>query len=77
MPHYYVYGERREIPESPVFAAYLRRTDVAIVSIDMHEGHLSEASDCPCPSPRGRDIVPNVDRFHDEARELGIPQLFT
>ncbi|MCW3678777.1 cysteine hydrolase family protein [Burkholderia cenocepacia] len=73
MVHYYVYGEKREFPEAPVFSAYLRREGTAIVSIDMHEGHLSEASDCPCPAPRGRLIVDDVDRFHDEARALGVP----
>ncbi len=45
----------------------------AIVSIDMHEGHLSQDADCPCPAPRGREIVDAVDAFHARARSLGIP----
>jgi biuret amidohydrolase len=73
MTHYYVYGERREFPALPAFASYLERESTVIVSIDMHEGHLSESDDCPCPAPRGRLIVDEVIRFHDEARAVGVP----
>jgi nicotinamidase-related amidase len=45
----------------------------AIVSIDMHRGHLDDSPDCPCPAPRARDIVKPIDAFHDSARALGIP----
>ena len=73
MQKYYVYGEERAYPDTDDFAAYLDRTRTAVVSIDMHEGHLSESPDCPCPAPRGRMVVNAIDEFHDKARELGIP----
>lgn len=67
----YVYGERRELP--PGFEAFADRAASAIVSIDMHEGHLADTPDCPCPAPRAREIVGPIDTFHDEARRLGVP----
>ena len=39
----------------------------------MHQGHLADTPDCPCPAPRAREIVAPIDRFHDEARALGVP----
>lgn len=39
----------------------------------MHEGHLADTPDCPCPAPRAREIVAPIDAFHDEARRLGVP----
>jgi nicotinamidase-related amidase len=67
----YVYGEKRELPEG--FDAFADRTHTAIVSIDMHEGHLADTPDCPCPAPRAREIVAPIDAFHDKARALGVP----
>jgi biuret amidohydrolase len=67
----YVYGTRRDLPAGFEEFADIRRT--AIVSIDMHEGHLADTPDCPCPAPRARDVVGPIDRFHDEARALGVP----
>lgn len=67
----YVYGERRALPDG--FHEFLDRSRSAIVSIDMHRGHLEDSPDCPCPSPRGRDIVAPIDDFHDRARALGVP----
>lgn len=67
----YVYGERRELPGG--FEAFADRAASAIVSIDMHEGHLADTPDCPCPAPRAREIVGPIDTFHDEARRLGVP----
>lgn len=67
----YVYGQKRELP--PGFEEFtdLRRT--AVISIDMHEGHLADTPDCPCPAPRARDIVEPIDRFHDTIRGLNVP----
>lgn len=45
----------------------------AVVSIDMHDGHLSDDPDCPCPAPRAREIVAPINAFHAEARARGIP----
>ena len=67
----YVYGMRRDLPKGFEEFSDIRRT--AIVSIDMHEGHLADTPDCPCPAPRARDVVAPIDRFHDEARALGVP----
>lgn len=68
-----VYGTPTEIDPDGAFAAWLDPARTAIVSIDMHEGHLSEDPECPCPAPRGREIVAPIDAFHREARERGIP----
>lgn len=67
----YVYGERRMLPEG--FEEFADRGRSAVISIDMHEGHLSASPDCPCPAPRAREIVAPIDDFHDRARALGIP----
>lgn len=71
MTSYYLYGERRPLPAGQAYEAYLDPIRTAVVSIDMHEGHLSESPDCPCPAPRARAIVDAVDGFHDRARALG------
>jgi nicotinamidase-related amidase len=67
----YVYGSKRTLP--PGFEEFLDRSRTAIVSIDMHQGHLADSPDCPCPAPRARDIVAPIDAFHAEARKLGVP----
>lgn len=72
MTDHLLYNTTRPLPDRPEFAAYFDPARTAIVSIDMHEGHLSESPDCPCPSPRGREIVEPIDRFHAAARELGV-----
>src|SRR5205085_1523999 len=67
----YVYGEPRELP--PGFEEFIDPSRTAIVSIDMHEGHLAETPDCPCPAPRAREIVEPINHFHVAAREVAIP----
>jgi biuret amidohydrolase len=67
----FVYGERRPLPEG--FDEFLAVADAAIVSIDLHQGHLADTPDCPCPAPRAREIVEDVNRFHAAARGLGVP----
>ena len=67
----YVYGEKRDLPDG--FAEFADPGRTAIVSIDMHQGHLADTPDCPCPAPRAREIVEPIDRFHDAARVLGVP----
>ncbi len=67
----YVYGKCRVLPDG--FDLYADPGKSAIVSIDMHQGHLADTPDCPCPAPRAREIVAPIDIFHDEARRLGIP----
>lgn len=67
-----VHDAERDIDPAGEFAAWFNPTRTAIVSIDMHEGHLSEDPACPCPAPRGREIVAGIDAFHREARALGV-----
>ena len=47
--------------------------EIAAVSIDMHRGHLDDSPDCPCPAPRGREIVEPINAFHRTCRRLGVP----
>ncbi len=67
----YVYGKPQDIKSG--FDDYLDPTRTAVVSIDMHRGHLDPSPDCPCPAPRARDIVAPIDAFHDRMRAMGIP----
>jgi biuret amidohydrolase len=67
----YVYGERRELPDG--FDDFFDRSRTAVVSVDMHRGHLEDSPDCPCPAPRAREIVEPINEFHRHARSLGIP----
>jgi biuret amidohydrolase len=67
----FVYGERRALPEG--FDEFLAVADTAIISIDLHQGHLADTPDCPCPAPRAREVVDGVNRFHAAARALGVP----
>ncbi len=67
----YVYDDKRSLPAG--FGEFAERARSAVISIDMHQGHLSDSPDCPCPAPRARDIVAPIDAFHDRARSLGVP----
>ena len=55
------------------FEDYLDPAKTAVISIDMHRGHLDDSPDCPCPAPRARAIVKPIDTFHEKVRALGIP----
>ena len=67
----YVYGKPQDTHD--LFEDYLDPAKTAIVSIDMHRGHLDPSLQCPCPAPRAREIVAPIDAFHDGARALGVP----
>ena len=67
----HVYGKPNDIETG--FDDYLDPARTAVVSIDMHRGHLDPSPDCPCPAPRARDIVAPIDAFHDRARAIGVP----
>ena len=67
----FVYGEVRELEIG--FDEYAEFRHSAVVSIDMHQGHLADAPECPCPAPRMREIVHPINRFHEAARECGVP----
>jgi biuret amidohydrolase len=67
----YVYGVKKELPDG--FEEFTSLADTVTVSIDLHQGHLSEDPDCPCPAPRAREVVDGVDAFNEVARSLGVP----
>lgn len=69
--HSYLYGRRRALPDDGSYEPYFDLTHTAFVSIDMHEGHLSESPDCPCPAPRARGVVDAVNSVHRRGRDLG------
>jgi nicotinamidase-related amidase len=66
-----VYGQEREVGTN--FADHLDSRQTAVISIDMHRGHLDDSPDCPCPAPRARELVAPINAFHDSARALGVP----
>lgn len=66
----FVYNQPRDLDPGQ-FADYLDLSRTAVVSIDMHRGHLDDSPDCPCPAPRARDVVAPIDTFHDQVRALG------
>lgn len=68
----YFGSELKTVPDK-LKEVFLTRKDTAIITIDMHDGHLSTDPDCPCPSPRGREIIKPLNEFMDAARSLGIP----
>ncbi|GJD54762.1 cysteine hydrolase family protein [Methylobacterium dankookense] len=67
----YIDGALRDL--GPEFSEFFDRGRTAIVSIDLHRGHLEDDPLCPCPAPRARDVVAPVDAFHAQARRLGVP----
>ena len=73
MASIYVYQEKKALPNKQPFQEFLDYSKTAVVSVDMHEGHLSEDSDCPCPAPRAREIVEPIDTFHDSCRQRSVP----
>ena len=73
MSNIFVYGQRRPLPEDAAFESFLDPARTAVVSIDMHEGHLSDDADCPCPAPRAREIVAPIDRIHEACRARRLP----
>ncbi len=62
----------KEVPQN-IYDEFLRKQDTAIITVDMHEGHLADDPECPCPSPRGREIVKPLNGFMEKCREIGMP----
>jgi len=66
----FVYGQPRDTDGG--FEDYLDPAKTAVISIDMHRGHLD-----PSPIPRAgaarSRIVAPIDAFHDRVRALGVP----
>jgi nicotinamidase-related amidase len=67
----YVYEQARDLGRE--FDDHLDPARTAVISIDMHRGHLDDSPDCPCPAPRAREIVAPIDAFHERARAFGVP----
>ena len=61
----YFNNVQKEVPQQ-LQEVFLDPKDTAIITIDMHDGHLSEDPECPCPSPRGREIVEPLNNFMAE-----------
>jgi nicotinamidase-related amidase len=66
-------GARRELPEDVAFERWFEPEHTAVISIDMHRGHIGPEALLPCPAPRARDRIPEHNAFHAAARELGVP----
>jgi nicotinamidase-related amidase len=66
-----IYGQPRDVGAE--FADHLDVSRTAILSIDMHRGHLDDSPDCPCPAPRARELVGPINAFHTAARAMGVP----
>lgn len=66
-------GEWKELPDDAVFDRWLDPVHTAVVSIDMHRGHVGPEDALPCPAPRARDRIEVHNAFHSAARELGVP----
>lgn len=62
----------KEAERGAGFEDYLDPRGTAVISIDMHRGHLDDSPDCPCPAPRARELVAPIDAFHDQVRALGV-----
>ncbi len=52
----FVYEQPRELDPAQ-FADYLDPSRTAVISIDLHRGHLDDSPECPCPAPRARELV--------------------
>ena len=66
-------GTRRQLPHDEAFELWLDPEHTAVVSIDMHRGHIGPEELLPCPAPRARARIPEHNAFHAAARELGVP----
>lgn len=70
----YFVGARRELTNPTFFDYYLDPAKTAVITVDMHKGHLDvDDPNCPCPAPRGLEIVGPINDFTAQARGLGIP----
>src|SRR3989442_2907325 len=67
----FLVGQRKSTPR--VLGEGLDPRGAGGVSIDMPRGHLDESPDCPCPAPRGREIVEPINAFHRICRRQRVP----
>lgn len=74
MYYYYEGREKRALPSNEALEKWLDPADTAVVSIDMHRGHIGpEDEGLTCPAPRAREAISAHNAFHAHCRELGIP----
>lgn len=71
--HAYFDGIKKELTDKVFEELYLNPQKTAVITIDMHKGHLDEDPECPSPAPRGREIIEPINRFTEKCRELEIP----
>lgn len=69
----YFNGVKKPVVDRQFFDLFLDPGKTAVITIDMHRGHLDNDPDCPCPSPRAREIVEPLNGFTASCRQLGIP----
>lgn len=69
----YFDGIKKTLKEDIFQELYLNPRKTAVITIDMHKGHLDEDPECPSPSPRGREIISPIDQFTEHCRKLDIP----
>lgn len=77
----YCYLEDRERTVLPsgvpgydeAFEDWLDPETTAVVSIDMHRGHVGPDAKLTLPAPRARARIPAHNRFHQACRDVGIP----
>ncbi|SDE04912.1 cysteine hydrolase family protein [Sporomusa acidovorans] len=69
----YFNGVKKSLAGTELCNYYINATKTAVITIDMHRGHLDAGPDCPCPAPRARAIIKPIDKFTAACRQLGMP----
>lgn len=69
----YFEGKKVELPCKELYEMYLDKERTAVLTVDMHKGHLAEDPECPAPASRGREIIEPINHFTEECRQRGIP----
>jgi nicotinamidase-related amidase len=64
---------RKSLPSNEAFDRWLDPDTTAVVSIDMHRGHVGPEDQVTCPAPRARQRIPAHNLFHQLCRDIGIP----
>jgi nicotinamidase-related amidase len=73
--HCYLHdGSRKLLPnDNEALELWMDPAASAVVSIDMHRGHIGPEEELPLPGPRARERIPEHNAFHAGAREVGVP----
>lgn len=62
-----------QLPDEIFKKPYLDPLRTAVITVDMHRGHLDPSPDCPAPSERGRALIEPVNAFTASCRARDIP----